>query len=131
MRSFRLESAFLRDRRLAPLATSALPAWLWSTDGSRIVWGNAVGAAVFGAPTSAAITERRFEAGEAAAEQIARLAATLSPEARPRLEPLRGLGGGIGGTLTCACSRIALADGTSAILVAATERAGPDLSLEE
>jgi len=45
--------SLLRDGRLAPLATSALPAWLWRPDGTRIVWANATGVAVFGA--SAAI----------------------------------------------------------------------------
>ena len=41
----------LRDHRLAPLATSPLPAWLWSTDATLIVWANRIGAAIFGAPT--------------------------------------------------------------------------------
>ena len=45
----------LRDSRLAPLATSALPAWLWSADATRIVWANPTGAAIFGASTWAAI----------------------------------------------------------------------------
>jgi len=41
----------LRDHRLAPLATSPLPAWLRSTDATLIVWANRIGAAIFGAPT--------------------------------------------------------------------------------
>ena len=102
--------SLLRDGRLAPLATSALPAWLWSTDGNRIVWANAAGAAVFGAPTSAAVGSRRFTRSEPAPAQIARVAATLSPGAAPRLERLRGFGTGIGRALTCACSHILLAD---------------------
>ena len=76
--------SLVRDSRLAPLATSALPAWLWSTDGNRILWANAAGAAVFGAPTSAAIGSRQFTRGELAPAQIVRVAATLSPA------PLRG-----------------------------------------
>ena len=32
------------DPRLAVHATSALPAWLWSVDGTRILWANPVGA---------------------------------------------------------------------------------------
>ena len=122
--------SLLRDGRLAPLATSALPAWLWRPDGTRIVWANATGAAVFGA-TSAAIGSRRFARGEPAADQIARIAASLSPGAAPRLERLRGFGAGIGRALTCACSHIVLADNTAAVLVAAIERAGPDLPLGE
>src|SRR5260370_39006885 len=123
--------SLLRDGRLAPLATSALPAWLWSTDGNRIVWATAAGAAVFGAPTSAAVGSRRFTRSEPAPAQIARFAATLSPGAAPRLERLRGFGAGIGRALTCACSHILLADDTPAILVVALERAGPDLPLGE
>jgi hypothetical protein len=122
--------SLLRDGRLAPLATSALPAWLWRPDGTRIVWANATGVAVFGA-TSAAIGSRRFAPGEPAADQIARIAASLSPGAAPRLERLRGFGAGIGRALTCACSHIVLADDTAAVLVAAIERAGPDLPLGE
>src|ERR1700749_2429632 len=37
------------DPRLAPHATSANPAWLWSSDGRRILWANPAGAALFGA----------------------------------------------------------------------------------
>jgi len=131
MSSSRLQPVLLQDGRLAPLATSALPVWLWSADATRILWANAVGAAVFGAPTSAAVSARRFDDGDAAAGQIARLAVTLTPDAAPRLERLRGFGAAIGSALTCACSRITLADGTDAVLVVAAERAGPDLSLEE
>ena len=122
--------SLLRDGRLAPLATSALPAWLWRPDGTRIVWANAAGVAVFGA-TFAAIGSRRFARGEPAADQIARIAASLSPGAAPRLERLRGFGAGIGRALTCACSHVVLADDTAAVLVAAIERAGPDLPLGE
>ncbi len=43
------ELAPLRDPRLAALATSAWPVWLWNADGSRVLWANAVGAAIFGA----------------------------------------------------------------------------------
>ena len=84
------ELSRLRDSLLAPLATAALPAWLWSADASRIVWANAVGAAVFGAATAAAIRSRRFDAREPAAAQIARIAPTLATGAQPRLARLRG-----------------------------------------
>ncbi len=39
------------DPRLAVHATSHLPAWLWSLDGTRILWANPVGASAFGAAT--------------------------------------------------------------------------------
>ena len=122
---------WLHDPRLAPVATSALPAWLWSIGGARILWANPPGAAIFGAQTAATLATRNFDAGQPAAAQIGELAATLVPGATPRLERLRGFGAGIGRALTCACSCITLADGTAAILVVAAERAGPDLALGE
>ena len=79
--------------RLAPHATSATPAWLWSADGSRVLWCNAAAAAVFNAPTPSTLAERRFEPGHPVAEQIGRLAETLSEGGIPRLERLRGFGG--------------------------------------
>jgi PAS domain S-box-containing protein len=125
------ELALLRHPRLAALATSAWPAWLWSADGSRILWANAAGAAIFGAVTVADREQRRFAAGDATAAQIIRLAATLPAGAQERLERLRGFGAGFGRALTCLCSRIVLADGKSAVLAAAAEPAGPALTLDE
>src|SRR5580704_4330279 len=125
------ELALLRHPRLAALATSAWPAWLWSADGSRILWANAAGAAIFGAATVADCEQRRFAAGDTAAAQIIRLAATLPTGAQERLERLRGFGAGFGRALTCLCSRIVLADGKSAVLAAAAESAGPALTLNE
>ncbi len=96
-----------------------------------MLWANAAGAALFGAANSLDCAERRFDANNPAAAQIARLAATLPAAGAPRLERLRGFGLGFGRALTCACSRIVLADGNAAILVAATEPAGPALPLAE
>src|SRR5712691_7130241 len=121
----------LRDDRLAPLATSPLPAWLWSADATQIVWANPVGAAIFGAPTTAAMGVVRFDPGQSPAAQITHLAATLSRGDPPRLERLREFGSEVGQALTCTCSHIVLADGTTAILVVAAERAGTDLTLAE
>src|SRR6476620_651440 len=91
--------AFLRDPRLAALATSALPAWLWSTDATRIVWANPIGAAMLGASTSGAIGDRAFDPAHLAVAESARLATTLTPGAPPRLERLRGFGAGVGRAL--------------------------------
>jgi signal transduction histidine kinase len=121
----------LQDARLAPLATSGLPAWLWSTDATHIVWANPIGAAIFGASTSAAMRLHEFEATHPAAAEIARLAATLEKDAPPSIERLRGFDKQHDGTLTCACSHIGLRDGTSALLVVAAECAGPELALNE
>jgi PAS domain S-box-containing protein len=120
--------SFLTDNRLAPLATSALPAWLWKLDASAILWANPTGAALLGAPTSQAIAQRKFEPDDPAAAQISRLATELSLGTPPRLEHLRDFIA-VGQTLTGACSHVALPDRTPAILVVAAERAGPELSL--
>jgi len=125
------ELGLLRDPRLAELATSAWPAWLWSADASRMLWANAAGAALFGAADTSECTQRRFDMQNPAAAQIIRLAATLPSAGPPRLERLRGFGLGFGRALTCACSRLVLTDGKTAVLVAATEPAGPALSLAE
>jgi PAS domain S-box-containing protein len=132
-----VESEFVpsRDPRLAAQladhATSASPAWLWSTDGSRILWANAVGAAIFGAANTGECATCRFDAKHPAAAEIIRLGATLPSMGQARLERLRGFGASFGRALTCVCSRLALADGPAAVLVVATEPAGPSLTLRE
>ena len=125
------ELSNLQDARLAVLATSHLPAWLWSGDARYIVWANPIGAALFGASTSAAVRSREFDASHPAAAEIAKLAASLEKDTPPRVERLSGFDGGRDHTLACACSHIGLRDGTSAVLVVAAERAGPDLTLNE
>ncbi len=122
---------WLRNPRLSAHALSPAPAWLWSSDATRVLWANPTGAAILRATAPGAVEALRFEPTQSPATQIARLATTLPNGALPRLERLRGFGGGIGGTLTCVCSRIDLAGNVAAILVAATERARPDLSLDE
>ncbi len=129
------EFALSRDGRLpaqlADRATDTLPAWLWRADGSRILWANAVGAAIFGSAIAGGSVERRFEPGHPAAAEISRLALTLPQAGVARLERLRGFGASFGRALTCVCSRLALADGGTAILVVAAEPAGPALTLRE
>ncbi len=125
-----LQFAGLNDQRLAAHALSPTPAWLWSADGSRILWANAVAAAIFDGATPADAVALRFEPEHPAAKQIARLAGTLAQAGMPRLERLRGFGARFGGTLMCMCSRISMAD-NAAVLVAAIERAGKELALPE
>ncbi|HET7849091.1 MAG TPA: PAS domain-containing sensor histidine kinase [Pseudolabrys sp.] len=119
------------DRRLAAEALSPMPTWLWSLDASRVLWANPIAAAIFNAPSPAALVARGFEAAHPAAAQIARLAETLPAAGTPRLQRLRGFGAGFGVALTCLCSRITLEDETEAVLVVATGRAGPALPLVE
>src|SRR3954451_7045779 len=113
-----------RDTRLAPYAMSAIPAWLWAADGSRVLWANATGAAALGAPNVAALTKRTFTREEPLGADIARLADTLPP-ASQKYERLRD----IGTSLVCACSRVEIA-GVAGILVTASET-GRTLSLAE
>lgn len=117
--------------RLAALATSAWPAWLWSADASHILWANAVGAAIFGAARAGDISECRLGATDPASAQIGRLANSLPLGGQERLELLRGFGAGFGRALMCACARLAMPGRAPAILVAAIEPAGPSLTLAE
>jgi len=121
----------LVDPRLSAHAASPRPTWLWSTDGRRLLWANPVGAAIFGAATPAATGGLSFAATHPAAAQIAQLARSLIDNGAPRLERLRGFDARPGGMLTCACSRIALEGVGKAVLVVASEPAGPDLPLAE
>ena len=123
--------AYLRDSRLAAHALNPAPVWLWSVNADRILWANPTGASIFDATSPGALAALHFNSPHATAAQIARLAGTLPQGAAPRLERLRGFGGGIGGTLICLCSRITLADNSAAILMVSTERAGKDLALSE
>jgi signal transduction histidine kinase len=95
-----------------------------------MLWANAAGAALFGAADTRECVQRRFDSNNPAAAQIVRLAATLPSAGPPRLERLRGFGLGFGRALTCGCSRL-VADGKATVLIAATEPAGPALSLVE
>ena len=136
MPSVESELTFLQIPRLAAEATSARPVWLWSVDASRLLWANAVGAAVFGA-TGAAENGQvkygnvRFAPNNPLPRQIARLAATLPSAGQERLERLRGVGAGLGRPVVCSCTRMTLPDGTPAVLIAACEPAGPSLPLGE
>src|SRR4051794_7957032 len=119
-----------RDPRLADVATAASPVWLWSADGTRILWSNAVGAAMFGAVTPEALSQRRFDPKSPPAQQVARLATALPADGALRLERLRGFVSGVGRLLTCRCAHFALNE-DAATLVMATEAVGPSLSLVE
>ena len=131
MTSVESELALWRDPRLAALAISASPAWLWSADATRILWANAAGSALFGAADVAESMTRRFEANNPAAAEILRLATSLPPAAAPRLERLRGFGVELGWPLTCECSRLAVGGEEPAVLVAAVEPTTSMLPLAE
>jgi len=119
------------DARLAPHVTSALPAWLWSVDGARILWANPVGARVFGAASGSALAEKIFGPADARRRQVARLAHRLPATGAVRLERLRGFGAPFGGLVSCGCARLDFDDGSHGILIAAAESAGVRMPLVE
>ena len=96
----------LGDPRLAVHATSALPAWLWSTDGTRILWANPVGARMFGAANSSELAKGIFGPADQHRRQVAQLAGRLLPNGAVRLERLQGFGAAPGMLATCGCSRL-------------------------
>ncbi|MGB3448637.1 MAG: PAS domain S-box protein [Xanthobacteraceae bacterium] len=121
----------IHDARLAVHATGASPAWLWTPDGTRILWANPVGIALLGAADGAALAARSFGPADQQRRQIAQLAARLSPATPPRLERLRGFGAPLGSLVTCICTRLQFADGDSGILIVAAEIVGRTIPLEE
>jgi PAS domain S-box-containing protein len=119
------------DPRLAVHATSSLPAWLWSVDGTRILWANPVGASLFGAVNGAALAQKNFGPADAHRRQVAQLAGRLPSSGAIRLERLRGFGAALRMLVTCACARLDFADGSHGILVAAAEPVGRAMPLVE
>ena len=111
--------------------TSALPAWLWSVDGTRILWANPVGAKLFAAANSSALAEKIFGPADARRRQVARLADRLPPDGAMRLERLRGFGAPLGGLVSCGCARLEFSDGSHGILIAAAEPTCPRMPLTE
>jgi hypothetical protein len=112
--------ALSRDPRFSPYAMSAVAAWLWAPDASRVLWTNATGAALLGSATPAALAERTFDPAEGLSAEIARLAGTL-PAGWPRLEKLRA----VGANFSANCSRVSLAGGGHGILIIASDPARP------
>src|SRR5674476_2537 len=99
------------DPRLAVHAASALPAWLWSIDGTRILWANPVGARLFGAANGAELAKRIFGPADAQRRQVAQLAGAqpqvtrmLSGAPKPRSRSSRIAPVGI--LVTCGCARL-------------------------
>ena len=119
------------DPRLAVHATSALPVWLWSTDGTRILWANPVGARLFGAANGAVLAAKVFGPADPHRRQVAQLAGRLPQSGAIRLERLRGFGASLGALVTCGCARLDFADGSHGILMVAAEPVGRAMPLTE
>jgi PAS domain S-box-containing protein len=120
------------DARLAMHAISAQPVWLWSLDGTKVLWANPVGAKLFGARNAAELAAREFGAADAHRRQIAQLAHRMQVSDTTRLERLRGFGASLGGLMTCACTRLDFADGEAGLLIIAADTiAGRGMPLME
>lgn len=119
------------DARLAVHATSSQPTWLWSADGSRILWANPVGAKLFGARNGAALAQTALGPADPHRRQLMQLSGRLPPNGAVRLERLRGFGAPLGSLATCACSRLEFADGEAGILVVAAAPPGHGMPLVE
>src|SRR3954469_8039632 len=119
------------DPRLAVHATSPLPAWLWSIDGTRVLWANPVGARLFGAANATALAKKIFSPADGHRRQVARLARQLPANGAIRLERLRGFGARLGTLMTCACARLDFADGASGVLVTARDGTARTMPLVE
>lgn len=120
------------DARLAMHATSAQPAWLWSLDGTRVLWANPVGARLFGARNAADLFAREFGPADPHRRQIAQLAGRMQISDTTRLERLRGFGAALGGLMTCACTRLDFVDGeTGLLIIAAASVPGRGMPLVE
>ena len=107
------------DPLLAVHATSALPVWLWSTDGARILWANPVGADLFGAANGIEPRGQDIWAGRPAppAGRAAR-----RPAAAEQRDP-DGAAARLRRTawqlMTCGCARLDFSDGSHGILIVA------------
>src|SRR5947209_810771 len=121
----------IADPRLAVHVVNPYPAWLWSVDGTRVLWANPVGAKVFGAANATALSSKNFGPADAHRRQIAQLAGKLPATGAVRLQRLRGFGAPLGSLMTCSGARLEFDDGSSGILLAALESTGRTLSLPE
>ncbi len=119
------------DPRLALHATSPLPAWLWSIDGTRVLWANPVGVRLFRAANTAALAAKTFGPADAHRRQVAQLGRRLPAGGAVRLERLRGFGASLGTLMTCACARLEFADGGHGVLVTALDPTGRTMPLVE
>ncbi|WP_018182712.1 ATP-binding protein [Kaistia granuli] len=131
----------MSGRNLAYLDLSALPAvgsallsprpsFVWAADGRRLLWANAAGVGFFGAADMDGLLERRFSETLPSTTQIARFARALALDA-PRLERISFVANGRLQSLAASCTRIRLADGASAVLIALEAPRGAQPSVVE
>lgn len=106
---------------LADLAGDRRAAWVWSADGSRILWANAAGAAFFSVREVTGLARLDGLARSPARPHIARIA-TSGPLDKPSIDRLRFYRGLRVLLLTCQCQRLQLDDGHDAALVICADK---------
>ncbi|SHL41586.1 ATP-binding protein [Roseibium suaedae] len=106
---------------LAELAGDRRAAWVWSADGSRILWANAAGAAFFSVREASSLARLDGLARSPARPHIARIATSGSIE-KPSIDRLRFYRGLRVLLLTCQCQRLQLEDGHDAALVICADK---------
>jgi len=131
MNSAEFQLRGVSDPRLAVHATSPHPAWLWSTDGTQVLWANPAGARLLGAANGTSLANKTFGPADSNRRQVAQLAHRLPATGAVRLERLRGFGAPLGGLITCGCARLDFAEGSQGILIAATELVGRPMPMAE
>ncbi len=108
---------YLELAALGPVGSALLdpsPAFVFSGDGTRILWANAAGAAFFGERRMGDLLELELSGLNPLKAQVAKLARML-PTETSRLEILR-IGKGVSlATLPAACRRLNLKGGSSAV----------------
>ncbi|MFI5409534.1 ATP-binding protein [Kaistia sp. UC242_56] len=115
---------------VGPALLSARPTFVWAPDGRRVLWANAAGADFFGVAELDRLLDRRFSETFPSTLQIARFARAL-PKGATRMERISFATGGRLQSLAARCTRIALADDSSAVLIALDAPRGPASSLSE
>lgn len=101
---------------LTELIDDTRAAWLWSADGSRILWANAAGAQFFAVRDVAGFARLSGLSKSPARPHIARIATSGSTD-RMTIDRLRFYRGLRVMLLTCQCQRLQLADGHDAALI--------------
>ena len=111
------------------LLLSPIPAWIWSRDGSRVLWANPDGGEVLGGSTLAALFARRWDTRHPLHRAVASLFRAMPKEgtlARLRLaEDLHSL------PLACRCRPIRASDQERGVLITALEASGVAPSLSD
>lgn len=114
-----LELCAMND--LVQLAADKRAAWLWSSDGARILWSNAAGAAFFSAQSVADVYALTALERSPARPHIARIA-TSGLTDRFSIDRLRFYRGLRVMLLTCQCKRVDLGNGETAALIVCSDK---------